>query len=102
MDIFKKKMDRKEFLKAVAKTGSVAVIGTTLQPALRAFSASSEAAATETGVWKPTTCQGCTSWCALQIYVENGRAIKVRGNPKSQDTNDRIRETTDGRTVWDI
>jgi anaerobic selenocysteine-containing dehydrogenase len=31
-----------------------------------------------------TTCQGCTSWCAVQVYVENGRAIKVRGNPHSK------------------
>ncbi|MHC4592273.1 MAG: molybdopterin-dependent oxidoreductase, partial [Planctomycetota bacterium] len=32
----------------------------------------------------PTTCQGCTSWCSVQVYVQDGRAIKVRGNPNSK------------------
>jgi len=36
------------------------------------------------GQWLPTTCQGCTSWCSKQIYVVDGRAIKVRGNPNSK------------------
>ncbi|MFW6042562.1 MAG: molybdopterin-dependent oxidoreductase [Chloroflexota bacterium] len=36
------------------------------------------------GQWLPTTCQGCTSWCSKQVYVADGRAIKVRGNPNSK------------------
>jgi len=36
------------------------------------------------GEWRPTTCQGCTSWCSTQVYVVDGRAIKVRGNPHSK------------------
>jgi anaerobic selenocysteine-containing dehydrogenase len=32
----------------------------------------------------PATCQGCTSWCSKQVYVIDGRAIKVRGNPHSK------------------
>ncbi|MBY5992206.1 arsenate respiratory reductase molybdopterin-containing subunit ArrA [Ferrimonas balearica] len=39
---------------------------------------------TGTGQWVPTTCQGCTSWCAKQVYIMDGRAIKVRGNPHSK------------------
>ncbi|SHH27460.1 arsenate respiratory reductase molybdopterin-containing subunit ArrA [Ferrimonas marina] len=39
---------------------------------------------TGTGEWIATTCQGCTSWCAKQVYVMDGRAIKVRGNPHSK------------------
>ncbi|WP_028109898.1 arsenate respiratory reductase molybdopterin-containing subunit ArrA [Ferrimonas futtsuensis] len=39
---------------------------------------------TNTGTWVPTTCQGCTSWCAKQVYIMDGRAIKVRGNPYSK------------------
>jgi anaerobic selenocysteine-containing dehydrogenase len=35
------------------------------------------------GEWLPTTCQGCTSWCSKQVLVQDGRAIKVRGNPNS-------------------
>lgn len=36
------------------------------------------------GDWVASTCQGCTQWCAVQIYVEDGRAIRVRGNPLSK------------------
>ena len=37
-----------------------------------------------TGDWVASTCQGCTQWCAVQIYVQNGRATRVRGNPLSK------------------
>ncbi|MDT8446596.1 MAG: molybdopterin-dependent oxidoreductase [bacterium] len=30
--------------------------------------------------WRSTTCQGCTTWCSVQVQVEKGRAIKLRGN----------------------
>ncbi|HWS04646.1 MAG TPA: dehydrogenase, partial [Burkholderiaceae bacterium] len=36
------------------------------------------------GDWVASTCQGCTQWCAVQIYVQNGRATRVRGNPLSK------------------
>ncbi|MCP4377350.1 MAG: molybdopterin-dependent oxidoreductase [bacterium] len=36
------------------------------------------------GKWHPTTCQGCTSWCSIQVLIKDGRAIKVRGNPNSK------------------
>ena len=31
-----------------------------------------------------STCQGCTQWCAIQIFVQDGRATRVRGNPLSK------------------
>jgi anaerobic selenocysteine-containing dehydrogenase len=37
------------------------------------------------GAWVASTCQGCTQWCAIQIFVQDGRAVKVRGNPLVQD-----------------
>jgi anaerobic selenocysteine-containing dehydrogenase len=37
-----------------------------------------------TGNWVATTCQGCTQWCAIQIFVQDGRATRVRGNPLSK------------------
>jgi anaerobic selenocysteine-containing dehydrogenase len=37
-----------------------------------------------TGDWVASTCQGCTQWCAVQIYVQGGRATRVRGNPLSK------------------
>ncbi|WP_299787139.1 arsenate respiratory reductase molybdopterin-containing subunit ArrA [uncultured Shewanella sp.] len=39
---------------------------------------------TGTGKWVATTCQGCTSWCAKQVYIMDGRAIKIRGNDNSK------------------
>lgn len=36
------------------------------------------------GEWIASTCQGCTQWCAIQIFVQNGRAVRVRGNPASK------------------
>lgn len=79
-----KKLDRRDFLKGVALTGAAASLGTVMQPALKAFAQNDRGSYELGGEWKPTTCQGCTSWCAKQIYVLNGRAIKVRGNPNSK------------------
>lgn len=31
--------------------------------------------------WRATTCQGCTTWCSVQVQIQDGRAIKLRGNP---------------------
>ncbi|SNR99186.1 Anaerobic selenocysteine-containing dehydrogenase [Anaerovirgula multivorans] len=36
------------------------------------------------GEWKPTGCLGCTSWCAQEAYIVDGRAIKIRGNKNSK------------------
>jgi len=36
------------------------------------------------GDWIASTCQGCTQWCAVQIFVQDGRAVRVRGNPASK------------------
>mgnify|MGYP006152020657 CR=1 FL=1 len=32
------------------------------------------------GQWLATTCAGCTTFCAKQVYVQDGRALHVRGN----------------------
>jgi anaerobic selenocysteine-containing dehydrogenase len=36
------------------------------------------------GEWVSTACQGCTQWCAVQLFVQDGRAVRVRGNPASK------------------
>lgn len=36
------------------------------------------------GEWVASTCQGCTQWCAIQLFVQGGRATRVRGNPISK------------------
>jgi anaerobic selenocysteine-containing dehydrogenase len=36
------------------------------------------------GTWMPSTCQGCTAWCPVEFFVQNGRIAKVRGNQLSK------------------
>ncbi len=36
------------------------------------------------GKWIASTCQGCTSWCPVQVRVLDGRAVALRGNPHSK------------------
>jgi len=78
-------ISRRSFLKLMGATGgaSVALAGT---PKLNIFDFTKTAAAQGSvkGEWLPTTCQGCTSWCSKQVYVVDGRAIKVRGNSNSK------------------
>ena len=78
------RMPRRQFFSAAAATGAAVAVGTTLLPRLKAFAAASPRGFAESGEWKPTTCQGCTSWCSAEAYVVDGRAIKVRGNSRSK------------------
>ena len=77
-------LTRRSFMKkASAATGTAVALGG-IKPSLKALAASSEVSAGEMGEWKAATCQGCTSWCSKQVYVVDGRAVKVRGNPHSK------------------
>ncbi len=79
------KVTRRSFMKrASAATGSAVVLGTTFKPTLIALAQASETEAGGAGEWKSGTCQGCTSWCSKQMYVIDGRVVKVRGNPNSK------------------
>ncbi|MDA8213679.1 MAG: molybdopterin-dependent oxidoreductase, partial [Nitrospiraceae bacterium] len=79
---------RRDFLKAsVAAGAAMALTG----PSLNAFAANPKPLAgekvsgsTDPGKWIPSTCQGCTTWCPVEIFVQNGRAVKVRGNRYSK------------------
>jgi anaerobic selenocysteine-containing dehydrogenase len=77
-------LPRRAFVKTIAATGAAVALGAALKPSLRALAENSNPQASDGGEWKPTTCQGCTSWCSSQVYVIDGRAIKVRGNPNSK------------------
>ncbi|MFN2329547.1 MAG: molybdopterin-dependent oxidoreductase [Chromatocurvus sp.] len=35
------------------------------------------------GEWKTTVCQGCTTWCVKQAYVQDDRVFHVRGHEDS-------------------
>ncbi len=78
------KIKRRDFLKISGITGAAL---TMRLPALNAFAATenpggekSNNPGSQNGQWIPSTCQSCTSWCPIEIYVQEGRAVKVRGN----------------------
>ncbi|HBA89547.1 MAG TPA: dehydrogenase [Geobacter sp.] len=74
---------RRDFLKVTAAAGAVAAIGV---PKLNAFAAGDApaAAGAAKGEWIPSTCQGCTAWCPVEFFVQDGRIAKVRGNQLSK------------------
>ncbi|MFU8818768.1 MAG: molybdopterin-dependent oxidoreductase [Desulfurivibrio sp.] len=77
------KITRRNMLKASAVAAGAAAIGGSL-PTLKALAVDRNAGSADGGRWVSTACQGCTTWCAAQVYVLNGRGIKVRGNPNSK------------------
>ncbi len=78
------RLSRRSFIKASAATGAGVALGAGLGPQLKSLAVAAPKGAGEMGEWKPATCQGCTSWCSKQVYVIDGRAVKVRGNPHSK------------------
>lgn len=77
------KLSRRGFLKLSAATGVAAATVQGAKPVLNALTQTDGVPGAEEGQWKSTTCQGCTTWCPVQVKVVNGRAVKVRGNPNS-------------------
>ena len=83
-DFLKNKgLSRRSFIKATAATGAAVTVGGGILPQMKALAEVSGGSGKDQGKWLPATCQGCTSWCSKQIYVIDGRAVKVRGNPHS-------------------
>lgn len=81
-------IDRRRFLQFTG-AGFLAAAGG--GPLLSAFSQSqSQPRATATATWMASTCQGCTSWCPVQVNVVDGRAVNVRGNPHSKANHGKI------------
>ncbi|MBI4772792.1 MAG: molybdopterin-dependent oxidoreductase [Deltaproteobacteria bacterium] len=74
-------LNRRDFIKG---TAAAVVLGAAWQPSLRALAVTGKTVSAATGEWIAGACQGCTSWCSKQVYVVNGRAVKVRGNPHSK------------------
>lgn len=73
------KIKRRDFLKLSAATGLAAAAfkGSTLNALAEAPKG---AIGEKPGAWMPSTCQGCTAWCPVEFFVQDGRAVKVRGN----------------------
>jgi anaerobic selenocysteine-containing dehydrogenase len=79
------RLTRREFIKASAATAGLLVTGCATQPATSAMEVrAAQPARAPQGQWVASTCQGCTQWCAIQLFVQDGRAVRVRGNPLSK------------------
>jgi anaerobic selenocysteine-containing dehydrogenase len=80
------KTTRRNILKASAVAAGAAAIGATgAWPTLKSLAAIPYASGEgDGGRWVSTSCQGCTTWCAAQVYVLNGRGIRIRGNPNAK------------------
>ena len=89
-----KKIKRRTFLKMMAATGATAAAATACE---RAQVRAAEFEPVEDGwvpdgtprelvrgTWHPAGCAGCTSWCAKEAFVVDGRIIKIRPNRHSK------------------
>ncbi len=80
------KLTRRTFIQGSAATaGLFAVGGLYAQPVTNAIVIrDAEPSTPAKGDWVASCCQGCTAWCAIEIFVQDGRAVKVRGNQASK------------------
>src|SRR3990172_2614103 len=84
---FYMKLTRRAFIQVSVGSGGLLMAGMPLgaQPVTSAMALrKAKPASPAKGEWVSTACQGCTQWCAIQIFVEDGRAVRVRGNPLSK------------------
>ncbi|MBS3754084.1 MAG: molybdopterin-dependent oxidoreductase [Desulfobacterales bacterium] len=76
-------ISRRAFVKSSLAAGAVLGSGLSLSAFVPMKRANAETGK-QSAQWMPAACQGCTSWCAKQVYVIDGKAVKVRGNPHSK------------------
>ncbi len=83
------RLTRRSFIQASAATGGALLAGCAAsKPATNAMDKSAAKPKGENpGKWMASVCQGCTTWCPIEIFVQNGRAVKVRGNQNSKLNN---------------
>ncbi len=80
------RLTRRNFIQASATSAGLLAAGCATQAPVTSAMAERKAkgASPAEGDWIASTCQGCTQWCAIQIFVQDGRAVRVRGNPLSK------------------
>lgn len=80
------RLTRRSFIQASASTALLLASGCAIQPPVSAAMAPRmvRGALPPKGDWVASTCQGCTQWCAVEIFVQEGRAVRVRGNRHSK------------------
>ena len=77
-------INRRDFLKVSLAAG---VIITLDGPLFNALTFAAAEGGAKPGTWMPSTCQGCTAWCPVEFFVQDGRLAKVRGNQLSKANN---------------
>jgi anaerobic selenocysteine-containing dehydrogenase len=79
------RLTRREFIKGSSAAAGLLVVGCATLPVTNAMAIrKAKSAGPAKGEWVSTACQGCTQWCAIQIFVQDDRAVRVRGNPLSK------------------
>ena len=76
------KLTRRSFIQVTAGSGGFLAAGIPLalaKPARNAMAVrQAKSAGAPEGQWVSSACQGCTQWCAIQVFVQDGRAVRVR------------------------
>ena len=85
------RLNRRAFIQASSAASGLWLLGCASTPPQVSFPISSamqvrraKPAAAPVGEWVASTCQGCTQWCAIQLFMQGGRTTRVRGNPLSK------------------
>lgn len=76
------KIKRRDFLKVSSVAGVAVAAGCV--PNSLSKRPGGEMKGELSGEWISTTCQGCTTWCPAEVLVQDGRAVKSRGNRYSK------------------
>lgn len=89
------KIKRRDFLKLTAIAGASTALsgcGKSQDQGMSALSTDGGKGkiGEQKGEWKPTTCQGCTTWCPTEVFVQDGRAVKVQGNRYSKQNDGKV------------
>lgn len=87
------KIKRRDFLKLSAAGGTTAALSSCSGTSTNALATGSKGnikIGEQPGEWKPTTCQGCTTWCPAEVFVQDGRAVKARGNRYSKQNDGKL------------
>ncbi|OGR29382.1 MAG: dehydrogenase [Desulfuromonadales bacterium GWD2_61_12] len=84
------KLTRRKFIQASAVTSGLLLASCTTgrTPTTSAMTEAKEQPKKPAqGEWVASTCQGCTAWCPIEVFVQKGRAVQVRGNQLSKANN---------------
>jgi len=77
-------LTRRQFILGVSSAAALAMFS--VNPIVNAMNKAGypTTAKVNSGKWIATTCNGCTSFCAKQVYVQQERALHIHGNEYSK------------------